>query len=334
MANALLSIKPHEVSKDLRGYSVLLYGTPKSGKTSTAVQFPKHLLLAFEKGYSAIPGAMVQPINSWNEFKATLIDLRDEDVKKTYETIIIDTADIAYDYCCEYVASSYDKASISEIPYGKGYELVMTEFDKGIRKILQMGYGLVLISHAQERTDKDVDGSDIVRLMPTLDKRGRLICERTCDIVGLIKPARGADGIVRSRMYMRETPEYQAGSRFKYMVDSIDLSYDNLVKAISDAIEKEEQMTGGKYVTATREQVYTEAPKPDDEDDLLAAQEEFKTVASQLLTKNQANRTKIAAVILQYLGRDESGAPRKVTETEVKDVPAIRLINKDLGSLL
>lgn len=30
MGNSLLDITPHEVSRDLRGYSVFLYGAPKS----------------------------------------------------------------------------------------------------------------------------------------------------------------------------------------------------------------------------------------------------------------------------------------------------------------
>ena len=50
MANALTMIKPHEVSRDLSGYSVLFYGTPKSGKTTIASHFPKALVFAFEKG--------------------------------------------------------------------------------------------------------------------------------------------------------------------------------------------------------------------------------------------------------------------------------------------
>ena len=53
---SLLDLKPHEVSRDLRGYSVLFYGTPKSGKTTIARKFPGALLLAFEKGYNALPG--------------------------------------------------------------------------------------------------------------------------------------------------------------------------------------------------------------------------------------------------------------------------------------
>ena len=86
----LLSIKPHQVSRDLRGYSVFFYGEPKSGKTTTAAKFPSSLLLAFEKGYSAIPGVMAQPINSWSEFRQVLRQLKSDAAKAAYATIIID----------------------------------------------------------------------------------------------------------------------------------------------------------------------------------------------------------------------------------------------------
>ena len=87
MALDLLSIQPHQVSRDLRGYSVFFYGVEKSGKTTIATKFPKHLLLAFEKGYNAIPGAMAQPINTWAEFKKVLRQLKDEAVKEKFETV-------------------------------------------------------------------------------------------------------------------------------------------------------------------------------------------------------------------------------------------------------
>ncbi len=63
MAIDIFAIKPHEVSRDLCGYTVLLYGQPKTGKTTTAAQFPQALLCAFETGYLAIPGVMAQPVN-------------------------------------------------------------------------------------------------------------------------------------------------------------------------------------------------------------------------------------------------------------------------------
>ena len=83
----LLDIAPHQVSRDMRGYSVFVYGQPKSGKTTIATRFPNHLLLAFQKGYAAIPGAMAQPINSWAEFKKVLRQLKDEAVKQKFETV-------------------------------------------------------------------------------------------------------------------------------------------------------------------------------------------------------------------------------------------------------
>ena len=70
----------------------------------------------------------------------------------------------------------------------KGYGLVGAEFDEGIRKILQMDYGLVLISHSTEKTFKNEKGEEYTQICPTLDKRGRLICERTCDIIGYSTP--------------------------------------------------------------------------------------------------------------------------------------------------
>lgn len=46
----LMSLEPTKISTDLSGKFVLLYGLPKSGKTSLSVLFPKPLLLAFEIG--------------------------------------------------------------------------------------------------------------------------------------------------------------------------------------------------------------------------------------------------------------------------------------------
>lgn len=99
---------------------------PKSGKTTIATKFPKHLLIAFERGYNAIPGAMAQPVNSWAEFKKVLRQLKDPQVHEMYETIVIDTADIAYAYCEKYICANTKRAdggfgvdSVADIPYGK-----------------------------------------------------------------------------------------------------------------------------------------------------------------------------------------------------------------------
>lgn len=67
MAINLLNLQPHKVSRDLSGYITYIYGAPKTGKTTLATQMPKSLLLAFERGYNALPGVIAQDINTWGK---------------------------------------------------------------------------------------------------------------------------------------------------------------------------------------------------------------------------------------------------------------------------
>ena len=45
--------------------------------------------------------------------------MKDERVKEIYETIIVDTVDIAYNYCEKYVCSNNGVDTVADIPYGK-----------------------------------------------------------------------------------------------------------------------------------------------------------------------------------------------------------------------
>ena len=248
----LLGITPHQVSKNMRGYSVFFYGEPKSGKTTIASKFPKHLILAFEKGYSAIPGAMAQPINSWSEFRKVLRQLKEPEVQEKFETIVIDTADIAYDYCEKYICANNNVDAIGDIGYGKGYTLVGKEFDEALRSIVQMNYGLVLISHATDKTFTDETGKEFNQIVPTLGTRPRNIVSRMCDIIGYSRAVQDAEGKTSTKLFMRGTPRYVAGSRFKYTPDYIDFTYNDLVKAISNAIDKQMEEDGAELFTDKR----------------------------------------------------------------------------------
>ena len=329
MANSLLDIKPHVVSRDLRGYSVLIYGEPKSGKTTIATRFPKALLLAFEKGYSAIPGVFPKDINTWGEFRKVLNELKDPAVKETFHNIIIDTADIAYSLCEKYICNmeSDDKhtyEAVGDIPFGKGYKLVMNEFDESIRKILQMGYGLILISHAQNKSYTDENGVEYNKITPTLDARGRLVCERTCDIIGYSRGIDTPDGVV-TKLFLRGTPRFIAGSRFRYTPASIDFTYDALVKAIGDAIDEEAKEHNNTLVTEERVNLHVEE-KTYDFDSLKA---QFQTIVSTLMEANQSNGAKIVEVVERYLGKN-----KKVTDCTPAQAEQLNSIVEELSSLM
>ena len=324
----LLDIKPHQVSRDLRGYSVFLYGAPKTGKTTIACQFPGALLLAFEKGYSTIGGVLAQPINSWSEFKKLFVEFKDPAVKERYQTIVIDTADIAYSYCEKYICTRESDAShsyqnVADIPYGKGYAMAMDEFDECIRKILQLGYGLVIISHDQDKTMKNENGEEYNQIIPTLDKRARLICERTCDIIGYCREIEDQEGHKIVRMFMRETSRYVAGSRFKYTPDSIELSYDNLVKAIADAIDEQERVSKGSTTDS-----YSSLHTDDVEYDFPALMKEVQQTVGALMSGHPEMEHKIVSIVDKHLGKG-----KKVSDCTPDQAALVDLILYDLKHL-
>ena len=328
----LLDIQPHQVSRDLRGYSVFFYGEAKSGKTTIATKFPNHLLLAFEKGYNAIPGAMAQPINSWGEFRKALRQLKDEKVKARFETIIIDTADIAYDYCEKYICSNASVDTIGDIAYGKGYKMAAKEFDEQLRSILQMNYGLVLISHAVDKTFKDQNGQEYNQIVPTLDVKPRNIVSRMADIIGYSRVIDLPDGTSATKLFMRGTPRFVAGSRFKYTPDCIDFNYKSLVSAIGDAIDQQMAEDGAQYFTEERNNLYTATTKDLDFDALMV---EFGDIITQISVKSEEDTFKtyweprITQVIETYLGK---GA--KVSQCSRDQVEALDLIVSELKEFI
>lgn len=335
----LLNIKPHQVSRDLRGYSVFFYGEPKSGKTTIATKFPRHLLLAFEKGYNAIPGAMAQPINTWAEFRKVLRQLKDEKVKEQFETIIVDTADIAYDLCEKYICANAKRPdggfgvdSIADIPFGKGYTMVAKEYDECLRSIIQMDYGLVLISHSVDKTFKDEQGQEYNQIVPTLGNKPRAIVSRMCDIIGYSRGVQNEDGTTSTKLFMRGTPRYVAGSRFKYTPDYIDFNYPSLVKAIGDAIDKQMEEDGTEYFTNERSNLYKDTRDELNFDDLM---DNFNSIVNNLIDNTEEEEFKsywqprIVQITDKYLGKG-----MKVSQCSRDQVEALDLIVTDLQELV
>ena len=335
----LLDVQPHQVSRDLRGYSVFFYGEPKSGKTTIATKFPNHLLLAFEKGYNAIPGAMAQPINSWGEFRKVLRQLKDEKVKARFETIIIDTADIAYDYCEKYICANAPRAdggvgvdSIGDIPYGKGYKMAAKEYDEAFRTILQLNYGLVLISHAVDKTFKDQNDKEYNQIIPTLDSKPRNIVSRMADIIGYSRVIDMPDGTTSPKLFMRGTPRFVAGSRFKYTPECIDFNYQSLVDAIAEAIDKQAAEDGAQYFTEARNNLYVAVTKELDFDELMIS---FNDTLNAIVNMSEGDtfetywQPRITQVIETYLGKGS-----KVSQCTRDQVEALDLIVSEIKEFI
>ena len=274
---------------------------------------------------------MAKPINSHTEFRKTLIELRDPEVQKRFQTIVLDTADIAYNYVEKYICDresdpTHSYEQISDIPFGKGYKMAQQEFDECIRKILQMNYGLVLISHAQDKVFKDENGSEYNQIVPTIENKGRLVCERTCDIIGYSRVIETDEG-AKTKLFLRETPRFIAGSRFKYMEPVIDFNYESLVNAIAEAVNKEASESNNQYVTQDKVNLHkTEEEKDYDFNGML---EEFSNLVNQIMAKNPNANSVIVKIVDKYLGKG-----KKVSECTPSEAAQLDLILFELRTLV
>lgn len=248
MAIDILNIQPSVISKDLRGKYVLLYGRPKSGKTTAACAFPNSLLIAFERGYNAIGGVRAADITKWSDFKIVLRQLEKPEAQKMYETIIIDTISIAWDYCEQFICAQNSVQKIADIPWGGGYTAAKKEFESALRKITMLGYGIVLIAHSTSRIEKTAEGGDVEIISPEMPKRAAEICNGLVDIIGYIGGEYDENQNFIRYLYTRETPTLFAGSRFKYLAPKIKFGYKELVDAIAKAIDMAEKEDGATIV--------------------------------------------------------------------------------------
>ena len=183
MALDLLKVEPHRVKAGVQGKMFLFYGGPKTGKTVTACQFDRPLLLAFEPGYNLIDGIEAVMVTSWLDMKNYIKQLKKPEVREKYNTIIIDTADLMWSLCEKFIKTQKDIEDLTDLGFGKGYRAVRDEFQEAITGLGQMGYTLVFISHAEKKDYVDSLGVSHSGITPTLDKRPKEILSGLVDVL-------------------------------------------------------------------------------------------------------------------------------------------------------
>lgn len=322
----LTEIKPTVVSKDLKSKIIFSAGAPKIGKTTMASKFPKPLFAATEAGTNALNGVYVQPIKKWADFRKFVKELGKTEVQGMFETIVVDTVDILWDLCEDFVLSANGVTKVGDIPFGAGYGMIEKEFDKKLREIPMMGYGLVLISHSTTVTITSITGEESDQYQSTLPKRAKKVVNRMADISGHILPVVNEKGEQETRLYMRETPLVQAGSRFAYIPESIVFNYENLVDAIADAVEKQAQADG---VEATETRANSYAEEKLSFDDLYNRMYEL---GKKFVEEGKQNQ--FTDKMADYFGfsDDKKTQPVKLNELNEKHVEAMSIFLEDLES--
>lgn len=322
MAIDLLGLEPTKISRDLKEKSVLIYGKPKTGKTSFAVQFPNSLLLAFEKGYNALAGIYTYDIPSWITFKNILRELKKPAVKERYDNIIIDTGSIAWDRCAEYICQQEGVKDLTDVTWGKATKSCAKEFERALREITLLGYGLVILAHAEEKVPFGGKENETYT-SPMLEKRPYRIINGMVDIIACID---GNEEENERFLQLRSNKKMVAGSRFKHMPDRIPLDFDTLVNALAEAIEKEGNSLKGKFIVDKRIDLSQEQVRNFDE-----VMEEARQVWMDILNKNDSD-TVIEQ--METIIENNFGQRIKLSTVTKQQQPLLELTILDLKDLM
>ena len=319
MASDLLGIKPHKVSRDLSGYITCIYGPAKVGKTTFGSKMPGHLILAFERGYNALPGVMIQDVTSWGEMKQIVRELKKPEVKEVYKSIIIDTVDVAADACQKYVCNQLGIENIGDGGWtNNGWAKYKKEFVETFRTLTQLGYAVVFISHDKEKTIKLQGQPEYQQISSTMQSSAMAIVENMSDIIGYAHPIVDKNGESRRVLSLRSSDNtIRCGCRFRYIEPEIEFSYESLTNALNRAIDKEANETNNQFVTNERQA----APilKEFDYEGLMA---EFQDLVGGLMNKNpQYYGPRITQIVDKYLGKG-----KKVSDATIDQAEFIALI--------
>lgn len=318
MAIDILAIQPQVISRDLRSKYLLLAGAPKIGKTEFCTMAPDALVLAFEIGTNARPGAMIQKIDTWSTFKLVLRQLEKPEAKAKFSTICIDTVAIAYDLCEQFICAQNGVQKIGDIPYGGGYAALSKEFDNALRKITMMGYGLIMTCHLKESSDEN---GEITGYKPDLNNRCLKIVNGLVDIIGVITQTWDEHGESHRWIQTRSTPTIVAGSRYKYLAPRIPFGYNEFLEALGQAIDREQE--NGAVVIDT-------APIDTFEKlDYKAIRAEASELWTVLVERDPDNAPIILKKVEMIFGR-----PMKLSEITEDQVDLFNLVVLDMRDML
>lgn len=250
MAFDLMNLQKNKISRDLGSYMCYWYGNSKTGKSTLCAKLygDDALFVCTEKGYNAL-NIFAVDLTSWNETNGLLRQLKDQNVKDKFKVIVIDTVDILYDLAISYVLKINGCNDLSDKPFGKLYGEVDKIFNNFLLEITRLGYGLALIGHAKTQSKLAKKGKNEVEsdyTIPSLARRGYQIVANMVDNIFYVTIDYDEEGNRVRVLKTRETSEFFAGSRFKFLPETILLDADVLKEEMQKAVDKEENTTDEK----------------------------------------------------------------------------------------
>lgn len=244
---------------------IWVYGPAFSGKTTMLDDAPNPLNLNTDgniqfvtmpyvsiKDEVTINGRMTNRKFAWEVFKDTIAEL--EKKKNDFKTIIIDLLEDTREMCRIY---KYDQMGIeheSDSGYGKGWDIIKTEYLSTIRRFFNLDYeNLIVISH--EDVSKDItkkNGQNITRIAPNIQDA---IANKIAGMVDIVARVVVEDDDTRTLNFKQNEVIFGGGRLKGIEQTSIPLSWNALMEVYEQA---NQTISGGQNTEVNNVSIDTE----------------------------------------------------------------------------
>lgn len=336
MAVDILNLEKTKIKPGLDGKIITVAGLPKCGKSTFASKADKPLFISTEPGLGLISGIKAVSCNSWTDFKQIVRQLKSDEAKEMYKTIVIDTVGNLWEQAAKFTwMQKNDGSDLSDYTTGMQQNKSMPEFSSGIMDIAKEGYSIILICH---NVAKDVPnqlgfkyGTEIIIDLP---KRPRTFIFGLCDLLINVITEPTDNGPDKAIMYLRQSThngiKVEAGGRYPNIEEKAPFDYDTLIKLIEEADKKLAESGADMSGTKTSVQEAIIDPSVREWTDVVKdVNETLKLVAEKTNKGDKEISSKVKAIISSYLGEG-----KKITEAQPNQIELVEAALADLKTLV
>lgn len=222
-------------------------------------------------------GRMTKRKLAWENFLDVVSELEKKD--NEFERVCIDLVEDLYEHCRLY---TYDKLGIEheqDAGFGKGWDMVRTEFLSTMKRLKNIGYQIIYISKEIVNEINLKNGGKITSYKPNLNDKVANVLAGTVDLT-MRAYMDGEDRILQ----LEKKENVFGGGRFDFDKEEIKLDMDFFLEEIKKAQE-------GKIVVKKDEEVEEEESSDEVEEEITEETVEESTTKAEEKPKRRRRKT-------------------------------------------
>jgi len=195
--------------------NMILYGFPKTGKTTLASHFidsgKPPAFIATERGHDAL-GVSAEMVTSYDHF-LKLIEYLEKNIEATrqeHSCLVVDLISDVDQFISRQIENDKKVDYIHDLQFGKGSKILSNMFSDAINRLLAI-LPCTFLAHSDER-EIVWNGEKIKVQQPNLNKATLKWLNGKVDLIGFISPSNNKD--LFAELYVKPNPLCIAGCRY------------------------------------------------------------------------------------------------------------------------